>query len=287
MDKGESVEVLLLLCCLVGAVAFVCFAMCTVNLATAMDKDAILTPELLARGRDSLLAVRVELERTVRELAAREDAERGRIAADSASPGIPDDLARRQGRLEQLRQERGELAKELGRILGASPGQATELEAIERRIDSAQSQLAGIDQPDDRLAGVGDTVALRQRAAALEARIRVLGSRLARVPNPGVGPLNTYDSLRIAGNMSNPIFAECRAGRVVFHPGGATKAVADENPGSIFGSTEGHDGIILLVRPGGLRTFANCLTELERSGLTLCYEPIDDDEKLDLSRPDR
>jgi hypothetical protein len=287
MGKDSSVEVLLLLCCLVGAVAFVCFAMCTVNLATALDKDAGLTPDLLARGRDSLLAVRVELKRTVVELTAKEAAARARLAADSASSGKPDDLARPRRRLEQLRQERGELAKELGRIGGASPGQAKELEAVERQIDEAQSQLAGIDQPDDQLAGVRDTVALRQRAAALEARIRELGSRRARVPSPGVKPLNTYDSLRIAENLSNPIFAECRTGQVVLHPGGRTIAVANENPGSIFGSTEGHDGIILLVRPGGLRTFANCLAELEQSGLTLCYEPIDDDEKLDLSRPDR
>jgi hypothetical protein len=293
MDKqvrragDESYEILLLLCCLTGAVAFICFATCAVNLGTAMGKDAELTPELLARGRDSLLAVRLELNQTVRELAAKEEATRARLAADSASLGNPDDPARPQRRLEQLRQRRDELAKELGRVGGASPEQAKELQAVERRIDSAQSQLASIEQPDDQLARVADTVALRQRAAALEARIRELGSRRARVPGPGARPLNTYDSLRIAENMENPIFVECRAGQVVFHPSGKVKTVADVNPGSIFGSTEGHDGIILLVRPGGMRTFANCLAELEQSGLTLSYEPIDDAERLDFSGPGR
>ncbi len=283
----ESYEILLLLCCLTGAVAFICFATCAVNLGTQMGRDADLTPELLARGRDSLLAVRLELNQTVRELTLKEAAAQGRLVLDSASLGNPDDPARAQQRLEQLRQQRDTLARKLGRIGGASPAQAKELEAVERQIDSAQAQLAVIEQPDDQLARVADTVALRQRAAALEARIRELGSRQARVPKPGAKPLNTYDSLRIAENLSNPIFVECRAGQVVFHPGGKVKAVANENPGSIFGSTEGHDGIILLVRPGGMRTFANCLAELEQSGLTLCYEPIDDDEKLDFSGPGR
>jgi hypothetical protein len=289
VDSDQSVEVLLLLCCLVGAVAFVCFAMGAVNLAAAIEKDTDLNPEQLARERDSLLVLRRELTRKVEELSSSIDKELKQAATDPELQKKLDRLDLRQRTLATLQERRRELERVLSKASGVRPGAAQELEKLEREILDVQSRLAGTEEvADDEFAGVTDREVLKQRIAELDARLRQLGPRLSRVKTPGGGKVfNPYVSLQGATAMKNPLFVECREGEVVFHPSGRTKDVPDDYvSGDILGSTKGHDAIVLLVRPSGLRVFRKCLEELEGAPRVPTSEPIDEDWPLDFSSPD-
>ncbi len=283
MTEGAT-EILLLLCCLVGAVAFVCFAMGAVTLGTAIDADEQYDLDALTDEHDSLrseVEARMQLLSELRK--ELEDLERLRASAGSAEERGNLRLYKREH--DSLRAVRSRLEAELREMrsattIRADDGPASELQAMDERLVGLRDSLENL-QAKDELEDITDLDLLRQQVVDAQRRIEMLRAAPPR-GEVDENTFNPYAAMAGARRFSSPLFVECVGSRVVFHPDEETLGVYF-NP---FPSrTESHDAVVVMVRPSGLEVFGNCVGWAEHAGLPLCYEPIDEGWSLDFARP--
>ena len=89
-----------------------------------------------------------------------------------------------------------------------------------------------------------------------------------------------------AVNINNPLYVECKQECIKLFPYNETINVSEIEKINPFSSLrDKHDGIVLLVRPDGLKTFTQSFHYAEETKLKICYEPVDANWKLDLTKP--
>jgi hypothetical protein len=283
---GDSAgEVLLLLCCLTGSVAFVCFAMGAVeNLGNAMDVDRKYSQETVNAQRDSALREVAEQQQRKAELEQEWAAAQSRQSSDGSKHDMAElEAARRI--VDSLDAVRRKLEAELhkGQQAAGIPVDRNldeSLKALAERLRATRDSLNALPAAEAGLSD-SDLDALKKQIADIEQRI--VKAISAPPPGPITGPgINLPPGLSGTTRFSSPLFVECKGSKLIFHPEEET-VVEFDNP--FTGRTTGHDVIVFFVRPSGMKTFNECRESAERSGLPMCTEPTDESWNLGFSKP--
>ncbi|HAY21816.1 MAG TPA: hypothetical protein DCY27_06550 [Desulfobacterales bacterium] len=225
MKDNDNVEVLLLLVCLVGVVAFLAFSLATLNLGAAIEErnEELPDVESLIQQRQGLAVTKEQLQNQGKALQAKVDYLRGKISAE------------------------------------------------EKKIASLQKEL-----PDHTLAE--DIARLRKELADLEQRkVQLAQDRK---------DLNVFRwrDFKGATTLTNPLFLDCQSNAAIIYPGKKALRLSDLNKKEALKDiVSGHDGIVLLVRPDGFKTFAAAFEKAKKTGLTLAYEPVNAEWQLELA----
>ena len=288
MNNRGSVEVLLLLCCLVGGITFICFATCAVRVK-AMQEEAKARGELSARNLRQLEEMKARTEQLrqriaqkEKELAAREDAllkgeqnkttlaelERQVTGLEEELQARQTELARRQTQLvapEKREQYEKTLAETKARI-----------QELERRLEEKRVLLQALKNgPAEQKALEEEIRRLRQQLAEAEQEIKRLAEEAKDTDN-------LFDPSRIgAGYYKRPLYVECAGKKIKIWPRGEEVDVGKLPENNLFAAQKtACDVIVLLVRPNGFGSFADVLAKAQETGLPVCYEPVRSEENL-------
>lgn len=309
-NKGQ-IEILLLLCCVVGVVAFLSFAMGILTLGTKIEESDLLNPSLLVKQLDELrINKNLEdeeislLEKEIRELRMEIEewalSPTGRILSQKERLSkLEEALERAKEELEKLMKRKREKEEELQRSkqishIVESGEKESELkillEKLERELEEIAAQIRIKESEFARLPSyVDDTLdkeisKLKKGIEDATRRKKNLEEELAR--RGGAEDIfNPWQYFTGALSLSNPLFVECKKDILVFHPQKRVVSVSDmnkENPFPI--ESKKHDGIVFLIRPSGFKSFRESFSLAEKTKLPLAYEPVDSDKRLEFVR---
>lgn len=305
MGKKGEIEVLLLLSCLVGVVAFISFAMGNINLvAIEIDKQSG-DQSKLAEDLDKLVEEKSDKAEALAKLKARADELRKKIKEAehqvSGKTNVDEKPARREEELRNAEREAEELARKIKqkkiellaiRDKGSSQRgsvtddeikklrmEADRLEELlrqkEKEVQSREGQRVRQDPIDT------DINSLRKQIDAANKRQEEL-KREAAEKKSAIGTFNPWRDFRGTDQLKNPLFAECRKEMLVLHPSGEVLDPSKlRQPTALLASIQGHDGIVFLVRPDGMATFQQGFQHAKKTNLKIAYEPVDSDRRLD------
>jgi hypothetical protein len=295
-NKRGSIELLLLLCCLVGVIAMFSLSLGLSNAFREPLQNDDLVRERLDLEREkgdkekqlSLLdEERKRLEQEIKEAESR--------LTDDGGRGPEIEVRKLEEELVALTKERDlalrkteELKKELA-FIPVAPNARTkeenqkELEALRKRLDELESKIKRKSLEKEAMARTGPEAG----AAYSEKEAQSLRGEIARVQATKTTLKNEISNLRtkiiIGGNSAfkNPLYVECRKDIYIFYPKGETLGVAELDKRDIFKERAGgHDIIVLYVRPDGFSSFGKAFGKVKVLPVALCYEPADVDQPL-------
>jgi len=313
MSRRGSIEILLLLCCLVGVVAFLCFALGVLNVGTALEQEELLNLPELTKERDDLEKELNQKEETLRRLKEKAEKLEKKIREKEQ------ELAQMEGvDNERKRKEREEELRKL----------KEQAEKLEKKIREKEQELAGLRQPDneiDRKKKEEELKSLKSELEELEKKIREKEQELAKLGYPGsvddslekdierlkkeieaarkrmedlrnriaqktadANTFNPWKDFKGTVFLRNPMFVECKKDVLILHPQERILPISElsrSNPFSSIGYD--YDGIVFLVRPDGFDTFRQSFELAKKTNLKIAYEPVDSNWKLDFSKGGR
>lgn len=304
MNHKGQMEILLLLCCVAGVVAFLSFAIGAINLAAKVDEKQ---PEVtvLIKENDRLMAEKKRIEEEVARLERMIDDLRKKLEQKRKEPivkKLPDkglerkkleeELNRLKEEYEKLlkmiREKEEELARvrtealtlaekvkkeaELKKLLGKLE---EEFSKLERRIKEKEAELAKIapaidDSFEKEIAKLKKAIEeAEKRKKELEKEL-VSKERKQNVFNP------TKDMPPGSLSLKNPLYVECKENFIELHPEKRVLGIPELNKGNPFlHLSDKYDGIVFLIRPSGFKSYRASFTLAEKTNLPLCYEPVD------------
>jgi myosin heavy subunit len=285
MNNRGYIEVLLLLCCLVGAVTFVSLAFCIVRLHDQVEPPSP-AEHSAARNSDELKE-EIDRLRKVIEQKEKELAEKRPVVAPEELESKSRELKRR---IEELEQQLRELEAERARLqalaaASGSPVDSSELAKLESQIVDLEKRILELKTQFEALN------AKSLAPADLEKEIQELKRRLEETKKKRAVAEQDKDKRRFtpeslpAGLLRyrKPLFVECKKSALVIHPGGQTVKMENVSNSDVFTTRQSrHDLIVLLVRPDGFQTFYDVLGKAKETKLPTAYEPIEADILLDL-----
>jgi len=276
MNSDSDLEVLLVLCCLVAVVVFLCFSIGAVNLSA-------LTPSVEAPSPG---APSTETE---------PDVETQKIAEKEM------ELSRLQKQLDDLRTEIEAIRLELARMLLAQTrvAEANEAEAkkkeaeirdligkmeeLNRQLDEQRKILNALNVPADD-AMERDLGKLQAALSEAERQIQDIRRRTADLSQE-TDVFRPWRDVAGSTQLRNPLFAECRKDSLVLLPEQRSIALSELKQKDPFTSlTGGNDGIVFLIRPDGFEVFQQAFPQARKTGLKLCYEVVDAHLRLEFAR---
>jgi predicted nucleic acid-binding Zn-ribbon protein len=299
MNKNSgNIEPLLVLCCLVGVVAFFCISLAFS--AALGDKAA---EDKIATEHDQLSDELKKKEHLLRDLALQIQELETKIQEKKKSI----DTARQ----PQIDAER--LEKELLAL-------SKEREALKKRIDSLRRQLSALEvkaDPRNKEEKEKELIELARQVEQLDRTIKEKRQTVVSLPaqpeDHGAGyderqkraiekeierthehvrnMENQIKALRVkiitggASSHKNPLYVECRKDVYVFYPKGEAVGTAEiEKRDLIAERISGHDIVVLIVRPDGFGSFNKIYGRAQKLGVALCYEPLEAHQSLDFLR---
>ena len=297
-------EILLVLCCTVGIVAFMCFSISTINLGFMHEKEDVQqfveSPsshvELQNKQTDRinyLKQLRDRIDDYRRQITKKEKL-LARVEAPEKNRRKLEQYSRELNELEaKITQKESELASYSTRSADIDKTQkksVAELDNLKRRLREVEEEMNHEYQQLQEMANSPES--------ALEAAIDSL-SRLAALEDDSIGKLETDISAKKSNTgtidirtimkgrtrFTNPLFAECRSGQVLLFPVGATLGediLSSGNPFSSYKSV--YDGIVFFVRPNGFDTFNIAFSKAQEKNFRIAYEPVDADWHLDYGK---
>lgn len=296
-DREGNIEILLLLCCLVGVVSFFCLGIAFTNALFESQGDKIKNEELikekeekeallkgLEEEREKLEEERQEKERLLFDEGKFSEAHEKKIPS-SEREEIKKELNRLNEEYDRLVQE----IEELRRKLAALPttdyegkekreeewkALQRELEELERKIREKETLLAasgesGTDSLEEEIAKY------RIKLEEIQQKKEKLGKEIKRLKMEIItaGP----------SEYRNPLYVDCKKEVYVFYPGKEMVPVTELERRSLFEEkSAGHDIIVLYVRPDGFESFRKAYDKVNAMDIDLCYEPLEADENLDV-----
>lgn len=295
-DKG-NVEMLCLLCCLVGLVAFFCISFAFSAAFREPPEDERLLEEWneLKQNREIKEKEFQDLTRGVQELERR--------ISDMEDPGdhnrIPGirlkelelqmakALRERDDLLERIRK----LREELDRLPNnADPRSRRDLED---EIRDHTKKLQELEGKIERAAREAERqgVDLRKKADAAEdsaKRKSHLKARMDELRAQKKAVEEEINHLRVqtlsggAGKFKKPLYVECRKDVYVFYPEGSAVGVSELEKKNIFQERfSRHDIVVLYVRPDGFSSFGKAYGKVSTLNCAISYEPIEANLPLD------
>lgn len=292
-----NVEMLCLLCCLVGLVAFFCISFAF----SAAFREPPENESLLEEWKD-LMHNREIKEKAFQDL-ARGVQELERRISDMEDPGdqkrIPGirlkelelqmakALRERDDLLERIRKLREELdwlpknadprsRKDLEDEIYAH---AKRLQELEERIERAarEAERQGVDLR--KKAGEAEDSA--KRKSHVKARVEELRAQKKAVEEE-INHLKVQTLSGGAGKFKKPLYVECRKDVYVFYPEGSAVGVSELEKKNVFQKRfSGHDIVVLFVRPDGFSSFGKAYGKVSTLNCAISYEPIEANLPLD------
>ena len=302
-NKNGQIEILLLLCCVAGVVAYLSFAMGALNLAAKVDEKQ---PEVsaLIKEHDRLLAEKKGIEEEVARLERMINELRKKLeqrAKDSTVKKQPDKGLERQKLEEELKRLKEEYEKLLKMIREKEENLARtrtealtlaekekkeaelknllsklgeELSKLEKKIKEKEAELAKIAPAfDDSFER--EIAKLKKAIEEAERRKKELEKELlSRERKPGV--FNPSKDMPGSLSLKNPLFVECKENFIELHPEKRVVGIPELNKENPFlHLSNKYDGIVFLIRPNGFKSYEASFTLAEKTKLPLCYEPVD------------
>ncbi len=289
-QKG-GIELLLVLCCLVGVVIFFSF---TLGIAGIIHDhpgfDGLPDIDELQQKLAKLNQEKSSQDIDLKLLKKRKESyqEQMYLVNKNINPDLPfsnGDVLKREissltnkfNRLvEQVEKSNTELAgldqlstgtleeklKELDKI-------QTKLRNLDRKIDDSKLRLLESDAPHESNPNLKnkrdqlkkDLTALEKRQNKLEEEIKQ-----AEIKKLWGG----------VGSFNNPLFVECVKGGVIFYPGSQRVSIDKLNQDGLFkNKASKHDAIVMLVRPDGYESYRKSYWKVINTKKKVSYEPVD------------
>jgi len=297
-NKG-NIEILLLLCCIVGVVAFFCFGLGITSLLIEPPDRSKLLEDLhrLEESKKQKHLLADDLVEQKKRLKQERDDELNRSAKGKALTETQwmeiekelEELKKTRDRLSQeIEKRRKELAS-LGKLPDASTTKAKretllnlrkKLEDLQKKIREKMDLLPLADQensPDS----------LADKESGLEKKLDKIRKRKGELEKK-VNALSTKTLWGGASQFKNPLYVDCRKDGYIFYPKGvAVGATEIEDKGLFEEFAAGHDIIVLLVRPEGFERFEKAYTKAKTISPSISYEPVGNDTTLDFLRKEK
>lgn len=299
-NNRGNIELLLLLCCLVGVITLVSLSLGLSNAfreplqndeLTKEWQDLLREKEAKEKEFQGLEDERKRIEQKIKEVEVnvtsagvrRPELQLSKLAEELAS------LTRERDtvlvKIETIRNElaripvapdprpKEEKQKELGALL-------KELEDIAKKIKQKSQEREGL----ARVQGEGSGEYSESEGARIKTEItRVRNAK--KVLEDEIKSLNTRVMMGGNSSFKSPLFVECKKDVYVFYPGGETVGIAELEKRDIFKQrATGHDIIVLFVRPEGFSSFGKAYGKVKTLPVALSYEPLDVDQSLDFLR---
>jgi hypothetical protein len=288
-----NVEVLMLLCCLVGVVAFF-----SLSLAFSSSLYESAGGDDLVRVRERLTAEKEEKEKLAADLQRRKKSIENEMM--HAGNSTADSQHAKAVQIEQLEKELAKLLQERDRLIAR-------FEALRRELE-ASPPLSGRQNKEDKQKELAD---LQKKLEELDARIRKAESLVTDLSRASGGSSQeeTVESLKkavessqkdrkeleknvndlklkvlIGGNskFDHPLFTECKKDGFIIYPQGQLVSVAELEKQNIFKEKAGaHDIAVFFVRPDGFASFHSARKRVGETSLALSYEPVEANQSLD------
>ena len=293
-NNRGNIELLLVLCCLVGVVAFFCISL-AFSAALRDPREDQLSQEhvrLMEEIRKEEECLR-NLMRQIQDLEEK-NREREKTIRSVQPPQLQ--VKQLEEELLALGVEREELMKRielLRKQLALLPGKPDprSRQAKERELNKLTKLLAELErkigQKTEERAALLDEQG-GSAAQEFERQRDALRGEIERISNGRRALAGQIKDLRVkimmGGNTryEKPMFVECRKDVYVFYPKGEAVGVAELEKREIFSERIfGHDIIVLFVRPDGFSSFGKAYSKVRKLSRAICYEPIETHQSLD------
>lgn len=315
MRKSSNIEILLMLCCLIGVVAFLSFAMGALNLVEGVaNKEKEVSFPLLEEEQARLNNEKELKEKKIEELEREKNELKARL--DRIEQTLPD-VKREQEDRKELEKKLEKLQSEHKKLMLLIIKKEEEIQAVKRlnrendemrdreaeltkelgllrekekelrsRITAKKNLLAKMIIPLDSSLEK-DIEELNKRIDEAERKKKELEEEIARIME-GKSTFNPWKDFEGTVSLLNPLFVECRDNAVTLHPEKRVISLSSMKRNNPFlKMSDEYDGIVFLVRPGGFSSFSESLKMAEKTELPRAYEPIDDEWTLDFSKNGR
>jgi len=303
-NQNGSVEILLLLCCTVGVVAFMCFSISAINLGIMAERSQVPPFGEEKSGMDEL---RMEernksayldlLQQQIADYRRRVAENERSLAAVHAPQAGKDNVKKFAARVNELQAKLAEKESELAEYSKRSTGQEEDFGTrkadkrdLERRLREVQEELTSEKERLGQLRSIPpsgaerDADSLRKLVESEDVKIRELDAAFAK-KKAECSSITVTGLFGGSTMFANPLLLECKAGQIVVHPDGTTIDQAEFEAGDPLASlTKEHDGLVLLIRPSGFDVFGKAIGKARATGLKIAYEPVDADLNIDFGK---
>lgn len=284
---------LLVLCCLVGVVAFFCLSLAFSTVLSGRSDDAELIKEWkeLLKEKEVKEAQFKKLEETREELERQaQNREKTLSKADSLSGTQREKL---EEELAMLLKERNlllkrieDMRKELAALsvlsdLRKKEEKEKELEALKRRFEELERKIR--ETRESLLLGVKES-----KEDSFDKKKEPLKKEIEKIKNKKRNLEKEIDVLRTktlwagSSKFKNPLFVECRKDLYIFYPRGEAVQVIELEKRDIFKERAGgYDIIVLFVRPEGFKSFKKAYAKVKAMSIAISYEPLEPGQSLE------
>jgi hypothetical protein len=292
VQENCDLEVLLVLCCLVAVIVFLCFSLGAVNLGEQVGLGRQV--EVSAAKDDSayLAARQSELQRALAELTEQNERLLEELAdmrkQSLADPSAPQPEQRSVQALAALEEKLRELRKRIEEVKAQLRTEdldklRKDRDDLDAKVQQKRDILAKIPIPWDP-SGEQSLQTLRDQIKALDAEI----AKLKKLLDDGKCPPDVFCMTQLTGptTLKNPLIVECVKGELVIQPGGRERIRLEEldrrNPFSP--PPQKRDGVYFLIRPDGYEVFKKAYYLAEEMAretkLKIMYTLVEANRKL-------
>ncbi len=296
LQKG-SIELLLVLCCLVGVVIFFSF---TLGIAGIIHDHP---------GFDGLPDIQ-EIQQRLEKLRQQEDIKdndlnvlkksikrhQEQIKLSNKKLNPDSNFSNKEALENRISSLTNELTSLSNQIIHNKKGLKT-LDQIS--TDSLEIKLKELDKIKDKLRNLDKLSIDISRKLPQIGRPKERNANLAKKRNEVVRELAALEEKRSVirqkikkaevanlwggtGNFKNPLFVECVKGGVIFYPGNQMVSNDKLGQSGLFKKmTSKHDAIVMLVRPDGFESYRKSYWKVISTKKKVSYEPIDAETSLE------
>lgn len=291
MQENSDLEVLLVLCCLVAVIVFLCFSLGAVNLGAQAGLGLTAEADVSAPkdGSAYLAARQSELQRTLAELTEQNERllkelgdMRNQWAARSPVPQPEQPsvnaLAALEEKLRELRKRIEEVKAQL---------RAEDLDKLHKELERLQALL---EQKKDILLTkipIPWDPSAEQSLQRLGDQIKAIDAEIAKLNkllDDRKCPPDAFCMVQLTGSttLRNPLIVECVKGELVIQPAGRERIRLEElERRNLFSPPpQKRDGVAFLIRPDGYGVFQKAFYLAEKSKLPIIYTLVEANRKL-------
>jgi flagellar biosynthesis chaperone FliJ len=302
-ENRGSVEILLILCCTVGVVAFMSMALSMTNLAFMYESastsvlsfgDDVDMQRIDLRNKTSYLRLlKSRLSELDRKIGYAQDKmripESGKMSTREYN-NLQRVINQHQAEIAQKESQLAEISAQSTASSEVLQKKQAELKDLQRRLNEVlEERNHGSRRLGELKSNAPETAGLEQEQEILTQQLND-ESRLIRELKPRIekarekaGSINPWDGTTA---FKNPLIIECKANALYLHPSKEAIDSSTLETGNIFDSlSHVHDGVAFLVHPSGMTVFDIAFERASRTSLLLAQpEPVDEDSKIDYSR---
>jgi hypothetical protein len=303
LNNRGSIEILLLLCCTVGVVAFMSLAVSMTNLSLMHASASTSTLSFvenvnmlkidLKNKTNYLRLLRdriAELERKIRQEHNKMHMPENAKMSDREYEKLQKVINQRQAEIAQKESQLAEISTRSSVSFEELQKKQAELKDLQRRLNEVTEEKSHKSLKIGELrSNAPVTTALEKEFETLahqlkneESAISELKPKIANAREK-TGSINPWDGTTA---FKNPLIIECKAHALYLHPSEMIIDSSTLETENIFDSlSHVHDGVAFLVYPSGLPVFDIAFKAASKTHLLIAQpEPVDEGTTIDYSR---